>query len=237
MTEHLRNLLRHAQMQSIEMFQGLKERMWTGMTEIDLAQIAEAELRARGAEHFWAPTLVSFGRNTVNCHPDFVPSDNHLRSADIVLMDVGPVVGGVLGDYCETFLWGEAAVFGEVVRDAKDLQEFAIAQIEPGMPARELYRVCASWIDDHGYVLRDLLGNIGHSIGVAFATEGFIDKYNEAPIIGAWTLEPHIAMGPRTSRAEAAKYATRAAGEDLGVFGAKFEDIVFVDQGGVELLR
>lgn len=237
MPEDLSGALRHAQQQSIEMFQGLQKQMWAGMTEIDLAQVAESELRRRGAERLWAPTLVSFGRNTVNCHPDFLPSDNQLRPVDIVLMDVGPVIRGVMGDYCETFLWGETAAFGEVIADAKNLQSFAIAHIEPGMPAQDLYLQCASWIDEHGYVLRDLLGNIGHSIGVEFATQGFIDKYNEAPMMGGWTLEPHIAMGPRASRAEAAKYASRAAGEDLGVFGAKFEDIVFISEAGVELLR
>lgn len=237
MPEDLRGLLRHVQQQSIDMFQGLRRKMWTGMTELELAQLAEGELRERGAEKFWAPTLVSFGRNTVNCHPDFLPSGNRLRPADIVLMDVGPVIGGVMGDYCETFAWGEAGAFSAVIEDAKELQMFAVAHIEPGMPAQDLYLACASWIDEHGYVLRDLLGNVGHSIGVEFATEGFIDKYNGAPMIGAWTLEPHIAMGPRASKGEAAKYATRALGEDPGVFGAKFEDIVFVTESGVELLR
>lgn len=236
MDDAVRDALALAQQQSREVFQTIRDQMWTGMSEQDLARITEAELLRRGASRFWAPTLVSFGKNTVTCHPDFPPTSNVLRNFDIVLMDVGPVFGVALGDYCETFVWGSGDVFDEVIADAKALQLYAISRIEPGMAARELYQICAYWIDERGYTLRDLLGNVGHSIDTTFAAHGFIDKYNDSPMIGAWTLEPHIAMGPRASHVEAAKYAARAAGEDLGVFGAKFEDIVFIRESGVELL-
>ena len=236
MSNTVRDALAFVQQQSMEMFEGIREHMWTGMTEQDLARVAESELQRRGASAFWAPTLVSFGKNTVYCHPDFPPTSNTLRESDIVLMDVGPVIGVAMGDYCETLAWGPSHVFDEAIADAKALQRYAISRIQPGMPARELYQICANWIDERGYTLRDFLGNVGHSIDTAFAVHGFIDKYNDAPMMGGWTLEPHIAMGPRASRAEAAKYAAREAGEDVGVFGAKFEDIVFISESEVELL-
>lgn len=67
-----------------------------------------------------------------------------------------------------------------------------------------------------GFILLDLLGNIGHSLtaGAAY-THGFIDAGNAAPMWGAWAIEP---------------FAQR------GEVAVKVEDVVWFGRDGCEIL-
>ena len=237
MADDVRERLRAGQRRCREVFAEVKAHLRTGMTEADLAEETDRLLRKQGASNLWAPTLVSFGKNTVLCYPDFLPGDNRLRENDIIVMDVGPDFDGYLSDYCETWTWGDGAAFQEAIDDARALQRLAIESFRADRTASDLYWICQRWIDDEGYLLRDLLGNVGHSIGTVFAEHGFLDRDNQSRLVGAWTIEPHIGMGPRFARTEREKYGEREAGLSLGPWGAKFEDIVFVDADGAELLR
>jgi hypothetical protein len=84
------------------------------------------------------------------------------------------------------------------------------------MEARELFLHTKGLIDEGGYRLCDLLGNIGHDLGRGEAyANGFIDASNATPMWGGWAIEPHIGLDRR---------------------GAKFEDIVWLSASGRELV-
>ncbi len=102
------------------------------------------------------------------------------------------------------------------MRDAQAILQDALAFVEPGMEARELFLHTKGLIDAGGYRLCDLLGNIGHDLGRGEAyANGFIDASNATPMWGGWAIEPHIGLERR---------------------GAKFEEIVWLSASGRELV-
>ena len=64
------------------------------------------------------------------------------------------------------------------------------------MPANELFGMTHERLAAEGFVLLDLLANIGHSLtaGAAYLHK-FIDAGNATPMWGAWAIEPFAARG------------------------------------------
>ena len=188
-----------------------------GLSEAAIARLIDADLREAGVAATWCPTLVGVAEGTTVCHPDHRPSDAHiLAEGGIVWADITPVVDGWYGDITRVWFAGEPSERdAAIVRDADAILQDALAFVEPGMQARELFLHTKRLIDDGGYRLCDLLGNIGHDLGRDAYTKGFIDAGNATPMWGGWAIEPHIGLGDR---------------------GAKFEDIVWLSASGREIV-
>jgi len=188
-----------------------------GLSEAGIARLIDNGLREAGVAETWCPTLVGVGAGTTVCHPDHLPSDAHvLEDGGIVWADITPVVNGWYGDITRVWFAGEpSARDAAIVRDADAILQDALAFVEPGMEARELFLHTKRLIDDGGYRLCDLLGNIGHDLGRDAYGHGFIDASNATPMWGGWAIEPHIGLGDR---------------------GAKFEDIVWLSTSGREIV-
>jgi Xaa-Pro aminopeptidase len=188
-----------------------------GSTEAEIAGLIDDRLREAGATETWCPTLVGVGDGTVVCHPDQLPSDaRRLEQGGIVWADVTPVVDGWYGDLTRVWFAGEPSQRdAAIVRDAEAILQDAVAFVEPGMEARELFLHTQRLIDAGGYRLCDLLGNIGHDLGRDAYGKGFIDATNHTPMWGGWAIEPHIGLGAR---------------------GAKFEDIVWLSTSAREIV-
>jgi Xaa-Pro dipeptidase len=189
-----------------------------GRSEAEIARWIDERLRELGAEGTWCPTLVGAGEGTLVCHPDHLPSESRqVEAGGVVWADVTPVVDGWYGDITRAWLAGEPTPRdASLVRDAQAILQDALAFVEPDMEARELFLHSKGLIDEGGYRLCDLLGNIGHDLGRGEAyANGFIDASNATPMWGGWAIEPHIGLDRR---------------------GAKFEDIVWLSTSGRELV-
>jgi Xaa-Pro dipeptidase len=188
-----------------------------GVSEAGIAQRIDAFLRESGVAETWCPTLVGVGEGTAVCHPEHLPSETRiLEPGGIVWADVTPVVDGWYGDITRVWFAGEPSERNAaIVRDAEAILRDALAFVEPGMEARELFLHTKRLIDDGGYRLCDLLGNIGHDLGRDAYGKGFIDATNHTPMWGGWAIEPHIGLAD---------------------CGAKFEDVVWLSSAGRELV-
>jgi Xaa-Pro aminopeptidase len=195
----------------------IAEQPLAGSSEAEIAALIDGHLSEAGVTETWCPTLVGIGEGTVVCHPDHRPSAGRtLEAGGIVWADVTPVLDGWYGDITRVWFAGEPSpADAKLVHDAEAILEDALAFVQPGMEARELFLHTKGLIDDGGYRLCDLLGNIGHDLGRDAYSQGFIDATNHTPMWGGWAIEPHIGLGDR---------------------GAKFEDIVWLSTAGRELV-
>ena len=201
-----------AQRATIAVADELQRALRPGLSEREVAALAERLARARGATGVWTPISVGAGEGTLVCHPDHPPSDRAVDDPDLVWFDVTPDFGGWPGDATRSVVVGDDAGRERVLADARRIQRAILDACEPGMPAKELFAVARRLFDADGYELLDLLGNIGHDLGRGGAVTGFIDPRNETPMWGCWAIEPHIGLD--------------------GV-AAKIEDLVWLGKDGV----
>jgi Xaa-Pro dipeptidase len=186
-----------------------------GATERELAARAEELARARGATGTWAPITVGAGPGALVCHPAFPPTDRAVSEPDLVLLDVTPDFGGWPGDVTRTVLVGRDEARERVLAEVTRIERAIIAACRPGMPANELFGIARGLLDEGGFELLDLLGNIGHDLGQHAAVGGFVDPRNATPMWGCWAIEPHLG---------------------LDGIAAKVEDLVWLDEDGCRVL-
>ena len=189
-----------------------------GMTEIELRDLAEQQLREAGCPEVWSITNVGFGARSTICFPDQPPTDDVLGRDDVGHVDLHPIsADGWWGDCTRTFTVGTDADHLRALETVRRIHEETLGRCRPGMPARELHAGCVASIEAAGYRLLDPWSNIGHSLrrGSAY-DEKFIDATNEREMWGAWAIEPFL-------------------GTDR--FGVKLEDLVWFGREGCVVLR
>jgi Xaa-Pro aminopeptidase len=207
--------LEDAQRATLAVLDELTAEVEPGVSERELAARALELARARGASGVWTPIAVGAGAGNLVCHPDYPPTDRRVADVDLVWIDLTPEFDGWPGDATRSVVVGSDARREAVRDDCRRILDRTIAAIEPGMPARELFRFARGLLDEGGYELLDLLGNIGHDLDRGGAVTGFIDPRNETPMWGCWAIEPHIG---------------------LDGIGAKFEELVWIGEEGVHVL-
>ncbi len=186
-----------------------------GMTPAEVATKIAQVHRSQGAVHDFA--LVNMGVATSYPHG----SNKHqiLKQGDVVLMDVGCVVGGYSSDITRTIVFGKPT---EKQRKIWDLEKksqaagFAAAQL--GRPCEEVDRASRKVLEDAGfgpgYRLPGLPHRTGHGIGMNGHEWGNMVKGNKDPLqVGmCFSIEPTIAIP--------------------GEFGIRLEDCVYMTQDG-----
>lgn len=186
-----------------------------GMTPAEVATKIAQVHRSQGAVHDFA--LVNMGVATSYPHGSNKPQI--LKQGDVVLMDVGCVVGGYSSDITRTIVFGKPT---EKQRKIWDLEKksqaagFAAAQL--GRPCEEVDRASRKVLEDAGfgpgYRLPGLPHRTGHGIGMNGHEWGNMVKGNKDPLqVGmCFSIEPTIAIP--------------------GEFGIRLEDCVYMTQDG-----
>ena len=86
-----------------------------GRTEREVAKAAAARIRELGAEPAFA-AIVGAGENGALPHAE--PTDREIRAGDLVVWDMGALLGGYCSDCTRTFVAGEP---GEDAREIYEL--------------------------------------------------------------------------------------------------------------------
>ena len=168
-----------------------------GVSEKEIELAACAMMIAEGVERVWTITNVGLGDNAKICFPTHPPTDLKAQMRDVVMLDVHPITSdGSWGDCTRCKVIGDFPEATKALRDLETVHYETIARCRPGMPANELFGMSHERLTAEGFILLDLLANIGHSLtaGAAYLHQ-FIDKGNETPMWGAWAIEPFAARG------------------------------------------
>lgn len=150
-----------------------------GVTTDDLDQIAETEIRKRGARPAFVgyrgyPKTLCTSINEEVVHG--IPGRRSLKEGDIVGIDCGAVVEGYFGDAARTMPVGrispERARLLAVTRDAL---EAGIGAARPGNRVSDIGAAVEALALENGYgVVRDF---VGHGVGTALHEEPQIPNY------------------------------------------------------------
>lgn len=188
-----------------------RERIKAGMNLIDIRKMCEEKMLELGADSFWywdvGAFIFSGDETTVSVSgTEYVTSDRVIAENDIVTIDLSPQNDNIWGDYARTIIIqnGKVVTCEDINNDEwksglfmeeclhKELFKFAT----PQTTFEELYYYMNQVIKEKGFVNRDFLGNLGHSIVKDKKDRIYIEKGNRTCLGDAayFTFEPHIAV-------------------------------------------
>jgi len=187
-----------------------------GMREIDVSNLLDAFMRARGASGPSFTTIVLGGARAALPHG--TASTARLAAGQMVTLDFGYFLNGYTSDMTRTFALGQPdAKLKEAYQVVQAAQQAVIDQVKPGAVGAALDKVGRDLITTAGY--GDAFNHgMGHGIGLAI---------HEAPLISTRSTETLVSDSVVT--VEPGVYFP-------GLGGLRIEDDVLVTATGHERL-
>lgn len=204
---------RAAQRLAAEALRRTAELLRPGMTEAHIAEAAEREMRALGAEGWWyhgvaALVLAGPQRSLASVSGrEYRPgTEFRLAENDLVTLDLSPILHGVWGDYARTVFLENGRPLLEPQRPTRPefLQGYEMEQrlhraltewAAPDTPYEAVWQRMNRMLEREGWQNLDLHGNLGHSIETAPERRIYLEQGNRATLGGhgtPFTFEPHI---------------------------------------------
>lgn len=236
-----------------ESLQFTRERLFTGITEIEAAQIIEKFFIDRGHTLFFhrpfawfgersafkdfkRPSLPSFKSPLPHAGVEFMPTKKKLTEGMAVTLDVAPAIDGVAVDIGYSFSFGANSAVTQARRDLKEFRGLILASALERVPIKEIYRRVEELLlqkNYHNCHALYPLGVLGHRIG-----ELPLQSFPKLSIMGfhpqayAYLLKERL-MGPAIMTADETRPLTNglwAIEPHFGnaEFGVKFEEILVV---------
>ena len=183
-----------------------------GTTEHEIAaELVVRHLRAGCSAMSFEPIVASGARGA---RPHARPSDKRIEPGDLVVIDVGGILGGVCSDLTRTVAVGEP---GDRPRRAyaavRDAQRAAIAEVRAGVSGAHLDAVARDVLDRAG-LAEFFSHSLGHGVG---------SEVHEWPRLSGQV--EHILPAGATVTVEPGVYVP-------GQFGIRIEDVVAVREDG-----
>lgn len=185
-----------------------------GMTELEVQQIVQDEVRRQGATPTFA--AVQFGENSA--FPHAASGNRELRKGDVVLMDCGCSLDGYNTDMTRVGVTGDSTeelkrVYSTVLRAL----ETSLKQIIPGMSCGTADGIARRVIDDAGYG-EFFTHRLGHGIGLEVHEPPYLVRGSSKELQPGMchSIEPGIYLE--------------------GKFGIRIEELVCIHENGLELL-
>ncbi len=180
-----------------------------GMTERDVAELAEREFVGRGIRKFWYYGIAAFvlvGERTPLSMSgrEYKPSDTVIADGDLLTIDLSPVLGIEWGDYARSMVVTQEEVFldefpfagsiSDGLKVERQLHEELLKWARPMTTFHEVFEQMNNRIIELGYLNLDFKGNLGHSIERNPDLRMYIEQGNDIPLSKAsrFTFEPHI---------------------------------------------
>jgi Xaa-Pro aminopeptidase len=186
------------------------------MTEREVARALEQAMLERGADGLAFPIIVAAGPNGAFAHHE--PGDQPLGEGIPITIDMGAVVAGYAADLTRTVILGEPTERArDVYRTLMRAVDAAEEHIRAGMSGKDADAIARDVITEAGY--GEYFGHgLGHGVGVRVHEAPSAGKDYDAPLPagGTLTIEPGIYLP--------------------GWGGARIEDLVLIDHGGVHVL-
>lgn len=182
-----------------------------GMTEKQVSDILEENMKLFGSEGISFDTIVLFGANSAMPHGE--PSDTVIEEGNFLLFDFGAMYNGYHSDMTRTVAIGYATDrMKEIYNIVLDAQTSALNQAKIGMTGVEIDKISRDIIENAGY--GEQFGHsLGHSVGLEIhefpnLSPSCEEKMTENVVM---TFEPGIYLS--------GEFGVRI--EDMAVFGTE----------------
>jgi Xaa-Pro dipeptidase len=148
----------------------VKETLYVGITEMEIAGIGEMEMRSLGSEYHWPVTgssEIASGYRTWyplgGCTP---PTDKIVQRGENLLVDMHPTYKQYYSDLSHNYILGKPSSEQQKLADAYlNACETLIASLKEGATIGEVFRAVMGKITATGYAQYTLPG-FGHGLGV-----------------------------------------------------------------------
>ncbi|RJQ08146.1 MAG: aminopeptidase P family protein [Bacillota bacterium] len=149
--------------------EAVAENLHVGITEQEIAAIAEGVMREAGSEFGWSFTggqEVASGYRTAyplgGCTP---ATGKRVQRGEPVLVDLHAMYGLMLGDVAHNYVLGEpSGELSEVIEAYTHTSNYLVAEMQPGRSLGEVAQAVASFVGEHGWS-EWVLPGYGHGIG------------------------------------------------------------------------
>ena len=208
--------MRQAQRITDEAFTAILEFIKPGMTEQEVAARLVYELLRRGGERVSFEPIVAAGPN--GSKPHAVPGDTVIENGMFVTMDFGCVYGGYCSDMTRTIAVGQPTEeMVKVYHTVLQAQLAGIAAAKAGVSGKDIDAASRKVIEDAGYGPY-FSHSFGHSLGLEIHESPNASPSDATimPVGAVISAEPGIYMP--------------------GKFGVRIEDVLFLNQGGCEVI-
>lgn len=188
----------------------------TGTSERDLASEVDFRMRHKGAEGTAFETIVASGPRAALPHAR--PTDKQLKPGELVIMDLGAILGGYMADLTRTICIGPPSKRAKALYEAVlEAQQQALDSIRAGAAAGEVDGVARSSLAGRG-LDQHFTHSTGHGVGIEIHERPRLGRSETAslPAGSVVTVEPGVYI------------------EGFG--GVRIEDTVLVSAQGAEIL-
>ncbi len=219
----------------------LEQHVAPGISELELANIAEKELKALGGHapfkgYHGFPHVICISTNDKVVHG--IPSDYILKDGDITSLDFGVTYRGMVTDSARTLLVGTVdPKIVQLVAETKKSLDAGIAALHDGVTVGDIGAAVQRVLDAHKYgIVRDL---VGHGVGHELHEEPDIANYGiagEGVSLSAGmtiAIEPMANLGGEQVVIDPDEWTIRTRD---GSVSAHFEHSILIKQDGAEVL-
>lgn len=213
-TEGEIELLKRAQKIADDAFLKTLPNIKVGMTELEVKNLLEENMKGEGAEGFSFETLVGCGANASNIHAE--AGDRVIKEGHAIVIDFGVVKDGMCSDTTRTIFAGRPA--GELLRAwmaVKEAHETVAQKLKIGMTGKECHDLAVSILDDYGFKGKMPHG-LGHGVGRDIHEKPVLSPRCKAKLVknNIVTIEPGVYLPDK--------------------FGIRLEDCGVVTESGFE---
>ncbi|MFH1031692.1 MAG: Xaa-Pro peptidase family protein [Chloroflexota bacterium] len=197
-------------------FDYIRDRIWPGMAEREIAWEIEKFFRESGSSSLPFEVIVASGPNSALPHAR--PSERQIAPGEPIVIDIGARIDGYSSDFTRTICLGEGgSTFKKVYDTVLGAQLAAIAIIKAGMSGQEADSLARTVIDEGGY--GEAFGHgLGHGVGLVVHEMPRLGPYSNDILSSdmVFTIEPGIYLP--------------------GWGGVRIEDLAVLEKGGVKVL-
>ena len=187
-----------------------------GVTEREVVNHIEYEIKAYGVDEMSFDTMVLFGDHAASPHG--TPGDRQLKQDEYVLFDLGVVYENYCSDMTRTVRFGTPSDEAQkIYRTVLEAEQQAIQAIKPGVTIKDIDRIARDIIGDAGYG-EYFTHRLGHGLGLEEHEYQDVSSTNDNQFVAGMvvTVEPGI-------------YVPNVA-------GVRIEDDILVTEDGYQVL-
>jgi Xaa-Pro aminopeptidase len=166
--------IREANRVTVNAFAEIGGRIRPGITEWELAVEMEHQVRLHGSGSTRTACLAIVASGPRTALPHASPTDRHIESGDLVMLDFGATWNGYASDVTRTMVVGPPFDWQrEVYAVVHAAQQAAFAAIRPGVDAADVHKAAAAKLAAAGYG-DNFVHTLGHGLGIALPEQPFL---------------------------------------------------------------